>query len=247
MPFEQKPDSYSESGDPIYKYNAPKSDHLEETAGDVSNIEAIDKHLSEFFKSDEISVFHEIVSDKIHVDIYFITANELRDYHILITSGMSSLPMNTPEGFDECKYAEIMTLLPKDWPLEQKDFDDENNYWPIRQLKVLARFPHLYNTWLGDGHTISNGNPPEVMADRNQFTGIILLFGGVSMPEDFFTIKLEDKTIRILSMIPLYQEEMDYKLKHGTNGLLEKFDKFGITEVIDINRANTCKKKFWLF
>jgi hypothetical protein len=84
------------------------------------------------------------------------------------------------------------------------------------------------------------------MAYKNSFVGVILI-PSVTLPEDFLSIKSNDKTINIYSMIPLYQEEMDYKLKYGTDGLLSKFDKFGIREIIDINRPNTCKKRFKIF
>lgn len=40
---------------------------------------------------------------------------------------------------------------------------------------------------------------------------------------------------------------MDFKLKHGTDELLGKFQKFGIKEIVDINRPNNCKMRFGLF
>ena len=104
----------------------------------------------------------------------------------------------------------------------------------------------MYNTWLGEGHTVTHGNPPEPMADKNSFVGVILL-PSVTLPEDFLTIRTNNKTINIYSMIPLYQEEMDYKLKYGLEGLLNKFDTYGIKEIIDINRTNTCKNRFKIF
>ncbi len=246
MKQEKQPEGFSESGNPIYKYETLKRDSIEPVIGDETIIEDIDKHLSKFFDDKDVTVFHEIVSDKIHVDIYFIKANKDRDFHILMTSGMSSLPMNVPDEFKDLAYAEIITILPKQWSLDQKDFEDENVYWPIRQLKFLAKFPHLYDTWLGEGHTISNGNPPEPMSENTAFVGVILL-PSVTLPKDFMVIKSGEKTIHIYSMIPLYQEEMDYKLKHGTSGLLSKFDKYDIKEVIDIKRTNSCKKRFLLF
>lgn len=242
---EKKPDGYSESGNPIYKYE-PLDRDIEPVSGDPDIVSHIDAHLERFFDDGDITVFHEIISDKVHIDIYMIKANEERDYNILLTSGLSSLPMNVPEGLEALAHAEIVALVPKDWKLSQDDFENEDNYWPIRQLKTLARFPHLYGTWIGEGHTIANGNPPERMSPNCAFEGVILL-AGFTLPEEFTFIDTGDKVISILSMIPLYAEEMDYKLKKGTDALLEKFDKYGISEIIDVNRKNTCKKKFGLF
>jgi len=242
---ELKPDGYSESGSPIYKYE-PQDRDIEPVSGDPNTISHIDEHLDRFFADEDISVFHEIISDKVHIDIYMIKANAERPYNVLMTSGLSSLPMNVPEGLEGLAYAEIYTILPADWPLTQDAFDNEDNYWPIRQLKTLARFPHLYGTWIGEGHTIANGNPPEPMSPNCGFEGVILL-SGFTLPEGFAFIETGDKVISVLSMIPLYAEEMDYKLKKGTDALLEKFDKYNISEIIDVNRKNTCKKKFGFF
>ena len=50
---------------------------------------------------------------------------------------------------------------------------------------------------------------------------------------------------------PLYREEMDYKLKHGADDLLTRFQKANLkppqVEVLDLGRRNACRKRFWLF
>ena len=240
-----EPDGYSESGNPIYKYEAQDRD-IEPVEGDPNVIDYIDAHLERFFNDEDVTVFHEIISDKVHIDIYMIKANDERDYNILMTSGMSSLPMNVPEGLESLGYLEIVALLPKDWPLTQEAFENEDHYWPIRQLKTLARFPHLYGTWVGEGHTIANGNPPERMSPNCAFEGVILL-PGFTLPEEFTFIDTGDKVVSVLSMLPLYAEEMDYKLKKGSDALLNQLDKYNIGEIIDVNRKNTCKKRFGLF
>ncbi|MCW4468318.1 suppressor of fused domain protein [Flavobacterium sp. MFBS3-15] len=242
---ELKPEGYSESGTPIYKYE-PLDRDIEPVMGDAGTVSYIDEHLERFFDDEDITVFHEIISDKVHIDIYMIKANEERDFHILLTSGLSSLPMNVPQGAENQAYAEIYTLLPADWKLSQEDFENEDNYWPIRQLKTLARFPHLYGTWIGEGHTIANGNPPQRMSPNCAFEGVILL-AGYTLGQEFTFIDAGEKVISVLSMIPLYAEEMDFKLKKGRDALLDKFDKYNISEITDINRKNTCKKKFGLF
>ena len=39
---------------------------------------------------------------------------------------------------------------------------------------------------------------------------------------------------------------MEFKLKKGTEALLEKFDKYQVSSVLDVKRLNTCKKKGFL-
>src|ERR1700722_19393280 len=134
------------------------------------------KHLSEHIKRHfgDGMVFHEIVSDYVHIDLHIVPANAERPYHLIITTGMSDKPMKAPEKFQNFKYAELYLALPPDWPLDEKAFEDEEIWWPFRHLKQTARFPHVFNTWLWFGHTIGNENPPQPFTMRAQFAGGIL-------------------------------------------------------------------------
>ena len=234
---------FSNSGNTAFHYKPVERDSLEPVTGDPATIECIDNHISKFFADTDVIVYRENASDNIPVDIYWIKPDKEREYNIIITGGLSSLPMNVPQELDTLKYAELVALLPKDWPLEEKDLGDENNYWPIRELKYLARFLHLNNTWFGGGYAISSLDPHEYMTHGNKFAGVIFL-RSVTLPEEFSEIRLEDKTVYIYLMVPLFKEEMEYKLNHGTDALLRRFDKYGIADIIDINRINTCKTRF---
>src|SRR5215831_18616558 len=128
-------------------------------------IEEIEKHVATYFGA-PATVFHEIVSDLVHIDVHIIPPHAERDCWTLFTAGMSDRPMSPPEGADDEKWAELMISLPPDWTLDKLSVtpppaDLEKWYWPIRWLKQLARFPHTCETWLGSGHTIPNGDPPE--------------------------------------------------------------------------------------
>lgn len=53
-----------------------------------------------------------------------------------------------------------------------------------------------------------------------------------------------EEQIELFSMLPLYKEEMDLKLRKGTDELLEKLDEFNVTDIIDISRQNVAKNGF---
>jgi len=59
-----------------------------------NSVEIIDEHLDKFFDSEEVLVLHEKESEVIHSDIYIVKAAEDRNYNLLLTCGMSALPMN---------------------------------------------------------------------------------------------------------------------------------------------------------
>ncbi|QEK99472.1 suppressor of fused domain protein [Olivibacter sp. LS-1] len=174
---------------------------------DVPNsVEIIDGHLDNFFESEEILVLHEKESEVVHGDIYIVKPNDDRNYNILLSCGLSALPMQVPEGFDHLKFAEISILLPPNWNLNYDDFANENNYWPIRALKQLTKYPHLNDTWLGCGHTIPLDDRYPV---NHRFTAIILL-ESITLPESFTYIETDEKDIYFYAAIPLYQEELEF-------------------------------------
>ena len=119
-------------------------------------MEAIEGHIQQYFGNFE-TVFHELSSPDIHVDICVVPPSEEHDYYTLVTMGMGAHRMNVPEELAEYKLerAELAIALPKDWKLKYEDLKDERWYWPIRLLKDLARLAycqrHLAGLWPHSG------------------------------------------------------------------------------------------------
>ncbi len=233
----------SESGAPIYRHEARERE-FEPAFGNEQTIEAISSHVRRYVGPPE-TVFHEFVSDLVHVDIHWVKPTPERNYHTLVTSGMSDRPTAAPEP--ALSYAEVMICLPPDWPLTQESFQDERNYWPLRWLKLLARLPHECNTWLFASHTVPNSDPPCPFAENTKLC-CALLFTPVLFGPEFPKLEVNaDKTVHFLSLIPLYREEMEFKMRKGFEPLLERLDAAGVTELLNIERKNMCKKRWGLF
>jgi hypothetical protein len=241
---EEEQNVVSLSGQPIYRYPEGPSDWAP-PQGEMC-LEQISDHIEKHIGKVD-SVFHEIISDAVHIDVHHVPPTPERPFHTLVTSGMSDLPMNVPEEADAPRHLELMVTLPENWQVSQEAFEDECFYWPVRMLKFLARFPHKYNTWLGWGHTIPNGDPPNGYAPNTQLCGAIIL-PSLHTPADFFTLEIDPKkTIHFFSVVPLYEEEMNLKLRSGSDALLDRFDRHGINDLISLNRKNVAKKRFGLF
>jgi hypothetical protein len=222
-------------GDPqIIRHHAPASPPPL-VAPHSDNLEAIEKHIAEHL-GEPATVFHEIISTTVHIDVHLVPATPDRPWVSLVTSGMSDLPMTAPEGAEDCRFAELMTRLPPDWPLTQEAFQDERNYWPLRWLKQLARLPHEYQTWLSYGHSIPNGDPPAPLAPGLPFVGVVLSppwIGG----DGFQTLHLADGTpVRFWSLVPLHPSEIDFKLRHGTGELFQRLAAVGASDLVDLDR-----------
>lgn len=174
-----------------------------------------------------------------HIDVHVVEPTPKRPCLTLITSGMSDRPMAAAS--DDDRYAELLICLPPNWPLTQEAFKNDENFWPIHWLKLLARYPHEYDCWLGFGHTIPYGDPPKPFA-ANTGTCCMLLAPPVSTPREFWELPVNaDKTIKFWALVPLFREEMAYKLKHGAGRLLSRFDEHGVNELIDLDRPNVCE------
>ncbi|MDL2220131.1 suppressor of fused domain protein [Eubacteriales bacterium OttesenSCG-928-N14] len=196
----------------------------------VAEEEAITQYIEETFGAID-SVFHEIVSMDVHIDINAIFPNEKNDHYTLITTGMGAHHMNVPKDFR--KYGmdriELLITLPSSWELNNTD---EQWYWPIRWLKELARLPIANNTWLGYGHTVQTGGP---VAENAHFCSF-MLYPPLIIAEDTEFCKLPNgERIVIYQLIPLYENEMEYKIENGAEALEEHFPA-GYNGVVDINR-----------
>ncbi|ACT03801.1 suppressor of fused domain protein [Paenibacillus sp. JDR-2] len=212
----------------------------------VGNFEKLQNHVEKYIGPIH-GVFREIVSGELQLDVIVAAPTKKRNCFTLVTYGMSSLPMNVPSGAEEYRYAELMISLPPSWKLSNEDFKDERHYWPVRALKTLARFPHEHKTWLFMGHSLANGHPAQPYSEDAKFRGMLLTLPEVEDKREFFNLELEDKVVHFFSLIPIYQEEMDYKLKHGEEALIGKLNKIGTDDIVSVNRKNACKKLFGLF
>lgn len=224
-------------GSTVYKHKPRADTGIVPPDMSDSNLQAIDDHIIEHIGNID-TVWHEIVSDIVHIDVHVVAPTPERPYYTLITSGMSDLPMSAPEGANDQQFAELMICLPPDWKLKQEDFRDECNYWPIRWLKTLARFPHEYETWLWSAHTIPNGDPAEPLADNTSFIGFMLARPMTTSVEFHELLVPPLKTIHFHSLIPLTSAEMDFKLQHGANALIDRFENAKVTELLDIHRKS---------
>jgi hypothetical protein len=192
-------------------------------------------------------VYHEIVSDAVHIDIHVVNPSEKRNSYTLITSGMSDQPMTAPPGKEGYRYTELMLSLPAAWPISEDALQEDSNYWPVRWLKTIARLPHQQNTWVSLGHTIPNGNPPVPFSSATKLCGWILsvplIFG-----REFGRLEISDeKTVNFYCLVPIYREEMEFKLRKGARPLVERLVRNGVNEIVNLNRQNVCKKRFGLF
>lgn len=212
------------------KRNSPKNeDAYAPEMYTEKEMEAVDKFISQCF-GESPTVFHEIVSPDIHVDIYMIPPDKDRSCYTLVTMGMGAHKMKVPEELKEYKLerAELLITLPSDWKVPD---EDEKWYWPIRLLKSAARLPISCDTWLGWGHTVDN---VDSYAENTGFCGALLIDPMVGSGN--CCILPNEEEVNFYQLLPLYRGEMEYKIKNGAEELLKLLSETSFT--VDIERPD---------
>jgi Suppressor of fused protein (SUFU) len=207
------------------------------SGSEPDTLEAIDQHIARHF-GPAATVWHEIVSDLVHIDVHVVEPSAERPYFTLVTSGMSDRPMTVPAGADSNPYAELMMCLPESWPMTAEAFRDENAYWPIRLLKTVARLPHEYDTWIAAWHSVPNGDPAEPYAPDTPFAGVLVAPMIRCEPEARTITADGGKEISLLALVPLHPAEIELKVAQGSDALIDAFDRVAVSELFDPARPS---------
>jgi len=236
----------SASGQPILRHQAADREFTPAPAPDGAARESLERHLERHL-GPMSSVWHEIVSDLVHLDVYMWRPTAERPMFTFVTGGMSDLPMTVPRAAVAAgtrDRAELMVCLPPSWPVPTDDhaispWTDEDAYFPVRSLKHLARLPHDYGTWLGFGHTIPNGDPPAQLSTATEMCGWMLL-PPMTVPADFRELHVPGVgDIEIFGIVALHADEMTHKLANGAESLFDGFDRHEVNELLDVERGSS--------
>jgi hypothetical protein len=205
--------------------------------------ELVDSHIDKYFKEADTSVFHEIPTLDIHLDVYHIKPKN-SEFDVLVTSGMSSIAMNVseiPGDSDRYRFAELMTLIPKGIDFGIMYPSGTKYDWVISMLKQSAKFPHFYDTWIGKGHTIQADADLLPYSKDTNYCGCLVL-PSMSLTKGFHHIESAHGHINIYGLFPLYKEELEFKIAKGYSEFMQVLVRNEVEEVIDFNRINYCKK-----
>ena len=108
----------------------------------------------------------------------------------------------------------------------------------------LARFPHEYGTWLAEGHTIPNGDPPERYSPDTKLC-CAMITPPLTLPENAHRFESRLGPVSIYSVVLLFEEEMRLKLDRGSDALYSKLDHAGVNEILDPSRKPVVRKRLF--
>lgn len=176
---------------------------------------------------------NEIETPAVHILAYGPSEERDRDYYTIVTAGMSDARMTLPDDVDpSLARAELLLYaLPS-------DIESESGVvpWFVSVLHALAHMPWRFGAWLGESHTIPNGDPPTPLAPGSNLTAALLL-PPVFEPPDFATgLILAGEPVNFLWLTFVTTAECEYKIQHGYEALMKKFEQANFPHVVNTAR-----------
>jgi hypothetical protein len=163
---------------------------------------------------------------------------------ILMTNGLSGYTMPVLNTWKGREHTELFFCLPTYWDLEE--YKDPNFSWTYEWLFKLERFVREKETWFGPGHTIPCGNPPVQISGTMKQEYFIFL-DPIFTSDVMTPIEVNGKTVHFLSIVPLFGDELDYKMGKGTDKIIRKFTQRKVDERLDNYRYSVLRSRmrFW--
>ncbi|MEM7477043.1 MAG: suppressor of fused domain protein [Planctomycetota bacterium] len=200
---------------------------------------AIVSYMEERFGRADTNGMQEILAqiEGMSVAVNIIQPSEEHPYLVLFTNGMSDLPMKVPAGHEDWQYGELMIQLPKEWVHPRESKGDPKWLWPVRWLRQMAYLPHLNETWLGRSATIATSEDPPVPLGPGTERSCLLLLADLGVFDQPLE-RPDGKHVRFYTMVPLFDSERDFELKHGMEKFLREFSASDVPLCVEVDRPS---------
>lgn len=202
-------------------------------------------HIEKYFGEID-NFFIENITEDYFIEIYHIAPTKNRFYHKLITYGISSTKVDKDKQLQSAKFVELIVFLPASWYVGENHGKDIQFGWPYKLLKEISQKLILEAAypWYGINN---NGQRTYPVANNTKQCGFIPLQPTLVNPE-FNKFKIgQDKFVNFFNIVPLYEEEINFRINRGMKAFEKKFYGNGITELIDVNRKNVCRNQLLSF
>lgn len=163
---------------------------------------------------------------------------------VLMTNGLSEYKMPVLDKFIGREHNELYFCLPSYWDIE--DQNDEGMNWVFKVLYKLQKHLLEKNTWFGIGHTIPFSNPLGPISERMS-QSYFFMNEPWFLEKELTTVELTDKMVNFLSVIPIFEDEFDFKIGKGTYKFQKKLGGQNVTELLDDFRRSALKTKWRFF
>ncbi|AEA43602.1 suppressor of fused domain protein [Fluviicola taffensis] len=163
---------------------------------------------------------------------------------VLMTASLSTYQMPVLEQWVGREFNEIYFCLPTYWDFE--NYTNPNSSWIYEWIYKLERFVRDKNTWFGPGHTIPTANP-EVPISLLMKQEYFIFLDPILLQKELAPITIQEKTIHFLSVVPIFGDELDFKMGKGTQKFIRKFIQRKNDEKLDDYRHSILDSRLKFF
>lgn len=160
---------------------------------------------------------------------------------VLVTNGLSNYRMSVPEKEEGKEYNELYFCLPSYW--EWEDRSNPRMNWVFEWIQRLVKYVLTNESWFGHGHTMPCGPDMQALSDtmkQNHF----FLSNPMYLENEMAPVIADSKRIFFLGIIPIFEDEMDYKQGKGTFKFVQKLMNKDVSEKLDDFRRTSLKSKW---
>lgn len=184
-----------------------------------------------------------IPGNETDIDTCTIQSKERKGVTFYTTVGLSNYTQPATEKNKAVNHVELVFCLPSYW-----DLNDPNPkmQWVKTWLQKLAKHLIEKETWYGEGHTFPNGNPIEPISETMK-QKYLMLVSPAQFENELTPLTFNDKTVHFFCIMPLFEDEFDYKMSKGTFKLRKKLNDRGVSELLDDFRMTGLKNKWRIF
>ncbi|MCQ2208648.1 MAG: suppressor of fused domain protein [Paludibacteraceae bacterium] len=152
---------------------------------------------------------HEKKSEGVHIDLAVIEPSEENPYYTIVTIGAGAyrMPLTEEQRIDEVnmEYNEYVMCLPPDWKVLEEGPIKEENWWPIRLLKMVAHSAKDN----GDAYLCCETISFEEELEAAKAKSVFLCSPLPNLFRTHYTTKT-GRTINFLQLIPVSEEEANH-------------------------------------
>jgi hypothetical protein len=146
---------------------------------------------------------------------------ERRAFWTLVTDGMSDALQRLPSGFQ--KRTEVLCYARTPAP------------WMAKALALLAEYPFDNDTYLELLHVVPFGG--SMTEPLSALTGFTFILPPLE-ERGFESLTIGREQVQFLYALPLTTAEMQFIYTHGTEALLERMQRAGLSPMLDAGRAS---------
>lgn len=163
---------------------------------------------------------------------------------VILTNGLSDYKMPVPDKLKGREHNELCFCLPSYW--EWEDLENPNMNWIFPWLQKLSKHVVEKQTWFGHGHTIPNGKDLAPLSPTMRQNHLILS-APVLLENELKPVSIGEKEVNFLTIIPIFPDEMDFKLAKGTFKFFVRMSNKGVNELLDDYRTTVMRGKWRIF